>query len=274
MGDKLVRCSILLFPLFLSQLFSASAFVTSLPSSFFLGRRLADRPSPFSPAASLQAVRGGGDSNEFLSINDDAAALYGDTRPVTWTPGDKGADQTFKIGGWSAHRLPAGSQEKDWVQELELEGALSFDPPMPESLRLPHKPRILVLYGSLRPESFSRKLAFECARILERLGCDIRVYNPQGLPLRDPAIESHPKVQELRQLSDWSEGHVWVSPEMHGEITGTFKTQIDWLPLNTGSVRPTQGRTVMIAQVRHVGGVAICQCKLHALNVSKGRTGE
>jgi len=81
------------------------------------------------------------------------------------------------------------------------------------------------------------------------LGCDIRVYNPRGLPLRDPAIEDHPKVQELRALSDWSEGHVWISPEMHGEVTGTFKTQIDWLPLNTGSVRPTQGRSVMIAQV-------------------------
>ena len=27
---------------------------------------------------------------------------------------------------------------------------------------------------------------------------------------------------------------------MHGCITGAFKNQIDWLPLNTGSVRPTQ----------------------------------
>ena len=33
------------------------------------------------------------------------------------------------------------------------------------------------------------------------------------------------------------------------QVTGCFKTQIDWLPLNTGSVRPTQGRTVMVAQV-------------------------
>ena len=69
----------------------------------------------------------------------------------------------------------------------------------------------------------------------QRLGCDVRVFDPRGLPLRDPAIEHHPKVQELRRLSDWSEGHVWVSPEMHGEVTGAFKTQIDWLPLNTGT---------------------------------------
>ena len=60
------------------------------------------------------------------------------------------------------------------------------------------------------------------------------------LEVRDPSLEDHPKVQELRNLSKWSEGHVWVSPEMHGCLTGVFKNQIDWLPLNTGSVRPTQ----------------------------------
>ncbi|CAE7242192.1 arsH [Symbiodinium natans] len=70
-----------------------------------------------------------------------------------------------------------------------------------------------------------------------------------GLPVRDPSLEEHPKVQELRNLSKWSEGHVWVSPEMHGCITGVFKNQIDWLPLNTGSVRPTQGRTCVVLQV-------------------------
>ena len=114
---------------------------------------------------------------------------------------------------------------------------------------LDRKPRILVLYGSLRPSSFSRKLAYEFARLLEELGCDVRTYNPRGLPVRDLALEHEPKVQELRALSHWSDGHVWVSPEMHGQITGTFKNQIDWLPLNTGSVRPTQGRTCMVAQV-------------------------
>mmetsp|Transcript_12460 Transcript_12460/g.28348 ORF Transcript_12460/g.28348 Transcript_12460/m.28348 type:complete len:141 (+) Transcript_12460:50-472(+) len=36
---------------------------------------------------------------------------------------------------------------------------------------------------------------------------------------------------------------------MHGTITGVFKNQIDWLPLNTGSVRPTQGRCAAVLQV-------------------------
>ena len=55
-------------------------------------------------------------------------------------------------------------------------------------------------------------------------------------------------MAELRALSEWSEGHVWCSPEMHGCLTGAFKNQIDWLPLNTGSVRPTQGRTCLVMQ--------------------------
>ena len=80
-------------------------------------------------------------------------------------------------------------------------------------------------------------------------GVAVRVYDPRGLPVRDPTLEAHPKVEELRQLSQWSEAHVWVSPEMHGCITGAFKNQIDWLPLNTGSVRPTQGRTCAVLQV-------------------------
>lgn len=110
-------------------------------------------------------------------------------------------------------------------------------------------PRILVLYGSLRETSFSRHLAYEFARLLELVGCDVRVYNPRGLPVRDPALEQHIKVQELRALTHWSDGHMWVSPEMHGTVTGAFKNQIDWIPLNTGSVRPTQGKTCAVAQV-------------------------
>ena len=65
----------------------------------------------------------------------------------------------------------------------------------------------------------------------------------------DSVPADHPKVQELRNLSIWSEGQVWSSPERHGTLTGVFKSQIDWLPLETGSVRPTQGRTLAVMQV-------------------------
>lgn len=112
-----------------------------------------------------------------------------------------------------------------------------------------HKPRILILYGSLRKVSYSRYLAEEAARLLEYLGCEVRVFNPAGLPLPDDAPDTHEKVQELRELSLWSEGQVWVSPERHGSMTGIMKAQIDWIPLTTGSVRPTQGKTLAVMQV-------------------------
>jgi arsenic resistance protein ArsH len=75
------------------------------------------------------------------------------------------------------------------------------------------------------------------------------VFDPKGLTLPDEAPVSHPKVQELRELSEWSEGQVWVSPERHGAMTGVMKSQIDWIPLAVGSVRPTQGKALAVMQV-------------------------
>lgn len=112
-----------------------------------------------------------------------------------------------------------------------------------------HAPRILLLYGSLRPQSFSRKLALEAERVLRHLGAETRLFDPHDLPMLDTVGPGHPKVQELRELSMWSEGQVWVSPERHGTLTGVFKNQIDWLPLEDGGMRPTQGRTLAVMQV-------------------------
>lgn len=113
-----------------------------------------------------------------------------------------------------------------------------------------HAPRILILYGSLRVRSFSRLAAEEAGRILTRLGAEVRFFNPSGLPLVDDGADhNYPKVWELRDLVTWCEGMVWSSPERHGAMTGLMKTQIDWIPLSEGAVRPTQGKTLAVMQV-------------------------
>ena len=113
-----------------------------------------------------------------------------------------------------------------------------------------HKPRILLLYGSLRQRSFSRFATEEAARLLNHFGAEARIFDPTDLPMPDQvAGDKHPAVQELRELSTWSEGQVWCSPERHGQITGVMKAQIDHLPLNMGGIRPTQGRTLAVMQV-------------------------
>ncbi|GGD05737.1 arsenical resistance protein ArsH [Aureimonas glaciei] len=112
-----------------------------------------------------------------------------------------------------------------------------------------HAPRILVLYGSIRERSFSRLASEEAARLLRWFGCEVRSFDPRGLPLPDGAEPDHPKVKELRDLAAWSEGMVWVSPERHGAMTGILKAQIDWIPLSEGARRPTQGKTLALIQV-------------------------
>lgn len=140
-------------------------------------------------------------------------------------------------------------QESHQLKNLVAE---HFSSPSSESfskINANHQPRILLLYGSLRQRSFSRLVVEESARLLKHMGADVRIFNPEGLPLPDTADESHPKVQELRDLVVWSEGQVWCSPERHGAMTGIFKSQIDWIPLSLGAVRPTQGKTLAVMQV-------------------------
>ena len=112
-----------------------------------------------------------------------------------------------------------------------------------------HQPKILMLYGSLRERSYSKLLTLEAAQILEAMGAEVKVFDPKDLPQPDGAPDSHPKVHELRRLATWSEGMVWCSPERHGAMTGILKSQIDWIPLSVGAVRPTQGKTLAVMEV-------------------------
>jgi arsenic resistance protein ArsH len=127
-----------------------------------------------------------------------------------------------------------------------------FDRPDQARLSAPaptHKPRILLLYGSLRERSYSRFLTFEAQRLLNAMGAETRVYHANGLPLPDDVPATHPKVAELREAMLWSEGQVWTSPERHGAMSAVMKAQIDWIPLPGGAIRPTQGRTLAVMQV-------------------------
>ncbi|HBK43542.1 MULTISPECIES: arsenical resistance protein ArsH [unclassified Polynucleobacter] len=136
-------------------------------------------------------------------------------------------------------QLPALVEDLFQIPELEKLSIQAGD----------HAPRFLMLYGSLRERSYSRLLTFEAARLLTAMGGEVKIFDPTGLPLVDGAPDTHPKVQELRQLALWAEGMVWTSPERHGAMTGLLKTQIDWIPLSEGAVRPTQGKTLAVMQV-------------------------
>ena len=131
----------------------------------------------------------------------------------------------------------------------------------PDCFKIPHQqslippavstraPKILMLYGSLRERSYSKLLTSEAASLLKSMGAEVKVFDPLGLPQPDAEPDTHPKVMELRDLASWSEGMVWCSPERHGAMTGIMKSQIDWIPLSLGAVRPTQGKTLAVMEV-------------------------
>lgn len=141
-----------------------------------------------------------------------------------------------------AANLELPNIQADLLRRTEVSALTNYTPST-------HKPRFLLLYGSLRERSYSKLLTLEAARLLETLGGEVKVFDPQGLPLPDAEPETHPKVQELRDLAAWCEGMVWSSPERHGAMTSILKAQIDWIPLSIGAVRPTQGKTLAVMQV-------------------------
>ncbi len=89
----------------------------------------------------------------------------------------------------------------------------------------------------------------EAARILQRLGAEVQIYNPTGLPVPDATSADHQKVRELRSLSLWSEAHVGCSPERHGAVTDVMKAQIDWLAVTQDNGHPVHGRTLAVGQI-------------------------
>ena len=139
--------------------------------------------------------------------------------------------------------------EPDVLPALDPRFALAR-PAAPLSSAAHHPPRILLLYGSLRERSYSRLVVEEAARLVRFFGGEPRIFDPSDLPLPDQvAGDEHPAVHELRELSIWSEGQIWCSPERHGQITAVMKAQLDHLPLSMGGMRPTQGRTLAVMQV-------------------------
>ncbi|KAL2833806.1 hypothetical protein BDW59DRAFT_156605 [Aspergillus cavernicola] len=86
---------------------------------------------------------------------------------------------------------------KDWVSILEL--TTTMDMAAQELQKSNNRLKVLVLYSSLHQRSYSWLVALEASRILFHLGYDIRVFNPEGLLVKNNTNHSYPKVQELQE---------------------------------------------------------------------------
>ncbi|MEE3331439.1 MAG: NADPH-dependent FMN reductase [Myxococcota bacterium] len=90
--------------------------------------------------------------------------------------------------------------------------------------------KILIVVGSLRAASFSRKLALAAASMAPQ-GVETELVDGRDLPLYDQDLDGEEKPASVRVLLDHisaADGLLFVSPEFNYGIPGTLKNLIDW----------------------------------------------
>ncbi len=105
-------------------------------------------------------------------------------------------------------------------------------------------PKILVFAGSIRRDSFNRKLATVAAGICRDAGAETTLLelSDYSLPLFsqdlevDQGLPAH--AVELKKLFQEQDGFVIVCPEYNGSITPLLKNTIDWLSRRAGDEPP------------------------------------
>jgi NAD(P)H-dependent FMN reductase len=105
-----------------------------------------------------------------------------------------------------------------------------------------YQPKILAFAGSLRTESFNKKLIKIAVAAARTAGAEVTLLDLRDypLPIYDGDLEEReglpPNVQALKGLFDAHDGLMLSCPEYNSSITGVLKNTVDWVS------RPVQGR--------------------------------
>ncbi len=96
-------------------------------------------------------------------------------------------------------------------------------------------PRILVLGGSLRLESYNQKLATLAAAAAREAGAEVTLISLRDfrMPIFDEDLEAAEGMpdtaRKLKKLFAENEGLIIASPEYNSTITAALKNAIDWV---------------------------------------------
>src|SRR5262249_13595279 len=109
------------------------------------------------------------------------------------------------------------------------------------------KPRVLAFAGSLRSESFNKKLVRIAARGAEEAGAAVTLGDLRDfpLPIFDQDLETTQGMPEagarLKNLMIQHDGFLISAPEYNSSITAALKNAIDW------ASRPAPGEPSLVA---------------------------
>ncbi len=95
---------------------------------------------------------------------------------------------------------------------------------------------ILAISGSLRKDSFNRKLLQVAKKIASDSGAQVKEFDlkENSLPIFDQDI-SNPmpeSVKKIMEESSWADMFLIASPEYNHSISGALKNAIDWMSLD------------------------------------------
>lgn len=95
--------------------------------------------------------------------------------------------------------------------------------------------KVLAFSGSLREDSFNKKLVNEAAKIAAQMGAQVKVIDLKDypMPFYDADLESKfglpEQAKRLRDLMIGSDAIIIASPEYNGSLSGILKNTIDWM---------------------------------------------
>jgi chromate reductase, NAD(P)H dehydrogenase (quinone) len=121
---------------------------------------------------------------------------------------------------------------------------------------------ILGIAGSLRKDSYNRKLLAHADATAVRLGGSVRIHDLIGIPLYNQDVEDEglpEAVAKFRADLNWADAVIVCTPEYNNSIPGVLKNAIDW-----GSRPPNQwGGKVAAIMGATVGGFGTALAHAH-----------
>ncbi|HEY9761888.1 MAG TPA: NAD(P)H-dependent oxidoreductase [Trichocoleus sp.] len=105
-------------------------------------------------------------------------------------------------------------------------------------------PKLLAFAGSLRQDSFNKKLVKIAAEGASNAGAEVTYIDLKDypLPIYDQDLEAQSGIPEnalkLKELMQSHHGFLIASPEYNGSLTAALKNMIDWVSRPTGGEPP------------------------------------
>lgn len=121
--------------------------------------------------------------------------------------------------------------------------------------------RVVAIAGSMRTESYNKRLLKAALQVLERPGVEVDRVDLRALqlPLYDGDLEEAEGLpagaQDFKRRLMAADGLLIASPEYNASIPGTFKNAIDWASRGHGDAFAGKVAALMAASPGRMGGL-------------------